>query len=70
MRIVRIILSVCLVVFGVIAAFFLLILGWLFRRPGARPAVNVRFQRAGVRPSAPPPARGDVIDIEATPVKE
>jgi hypothetical protein len=70
MRFVRILLSVLLVIFGFVAALFLLLLGRLFGRSGSRPAVNVRFQRPGPRPASPPPARGDVIDIEATPVKD
>jgi hypothetical protein len=70
MRVVRILLSVLLVVFGFVAAMFLLLLSRLFGRSASRPAVNVRFQRTGPRPSSPSPVQGDVIDIEATPVKD
>jgi hypothetical protein len=42
----------------------------LFSRSGSRPVVNVQFNRTGQRPAPSPHAKGDVIDIEATPVKE
>jgi hypothetical protein len=73
MRLVRIVLSLLLLAFGLLAAMFLMLvglLGRLFGRPVVRPAVDVRFQRAGARPAAPAFARGDVIDVEATPVKD
>jgi hypothetical protein len=73
MRLVRIVLSLLLLAFGFVAAMFLLLLGLLSRLFGGRPtrsAFNVRFQRTGAHPPPPPAARGDVIDIEATPVKD
>jgi uncharacterized membrane protein len=73
MRLVRIVLSLLLLAFGLLAAMFLMLVGLLgriFGRPVARPAVDVRFQRAGARPTTPAFARGDVIDVEATPVKD
>ena len=73
MRLVRIVLSLLLLAFGFLAAMFLMLLGLLTRffggRP-ARPAFNVRFQRTGNAPPPRPASNGDVIDVEATPVKE
>jgi hypothetical protein len=73
MRIVRLLFTFAVLAFGFLAAFCLLLLGFvtrLFRGRTARPAVNVRFERTDQRAPPRPPARGDVIDIEATPVKD
>jgi hypothetical protein len=53
---------------------FLIVLGLIVRLFGgkpARPAVNVRFNRTSQStPPRSPHAGGDVIDVEATPVKD
>lgn len=74
MRLVRIVLSLLLLAFGFVAAMCLILVGFVVRLFGgkpARPAVNVRFNRTGQStPPRSPHAGGDVIDVEATPVKE
>ncbi len=74
MRLVRIVLSLLLLAFGFVAAMFLLLLGLLARLFGGRPiqsSFNVRFNRTGQStPPRSPHAGGDVIDVEATPVKD
>jgi hypothetical protein len=74
MRLVRIVLSFLVLAFGFVAAMFLIVLGLIVRLFGgkpARPAVNVRFNRTSQStPPRSPHAGGDVIDVEATPVKD
>ena len=73
MRLVRILLSLVLVAFGFLVAITVMLLGLvarLFGRRPARPAFNVRFHRTGTHTPPRPAERGDVIDIETTPVKE
>ena len=74
MRIVRILVSILLLAFGFVVAIAVMLLGLimrLFGRAPARPAFNVRFQRAATStPPRPPVNQGDVIDVEATPVKD
>lgn len=73
MRLVRIVLSLLLLAFGFVAAMFLMLLGLLaslFGRRPVRPAFNVRFNRTGTSTPPRPASGGDVIDVEATPVKE
>lgn len=74
MRIVRILVSILLLAFGFVVAIAVMLFSLvarLFGRAPARPAFNVRFQRAATStPPRPTANQGDVIDIEATPVKD
>jgi hypothetical protein len=75
MPVLRILFSALAVVVGIVIACFILALGFvmfLLQRLFGRPATMPRFQRVNPRPAASAtrvPA-GDVIDVEATPVKE
>lgn len=74
MQLVRILISFVVVALGLVVAAFLMILGLigtLFGRRPTRPIANVRFNRNGqATPPRSPHASGDVIDVEATPVKD
>ena len=75
MPVLRILFSAMAVVVGIVIACFILALGFfmfLLQRLFGRPAAMPRFQRVTPRPAASAtrvPA-GDVIDVEAIPVKE
>jgi hypothetical protein len=73
MRLVRIVLSLLLLAFGFLVAMVVMLLGllaWPFVRRPIRPAFNFRFHRTGTSTPPGPASRGDVIDIDATPVKD
>jgi len=76
MPVLRILFSALAVVVGIVIACFILALGFvmfLLQRLFGRPAAMPRFQRvhprAATRPTTQVPT-GDVIDVEATPVKD
>ena len=74
MRIVRILLSLVILAFGFLVAMAVMLLGLVLRLFGRRsgPATfNVRFNRTAQNtPPRSPHAGGDVIDVEATPLKD
>jgi len=77
MPVLRILFSALAVVVGIVIACFILALGFvmfLLQRLFGRPAAMPRFQRVNPRPAARPATTrvptGDVIDVEATPVKD
>ena len=73
MRIVRILLSLFILAFGFLVAMTVMLfslLAWPFVRRPIRPAFNVRFNRTATNTPPRPAPGGDVIDIEATPVKD
>ena len=73
MRFIRVVFSLLLLAFSFLVALAVMLIGLLafpFVRRPIRPAFNVRFNRTGSTPPPGPVNRGDVIDVEATPVKD
>ena len=75
MPVLRLLFSALAVVVGIVIACFILALGFvmfLLQRLFGRPAAMPRFQRVNPRPAASTTraSTGDVIDVEATPVKD
>ena len=75
MPVLRLLFSALAVIVGIVIACFILAVGFvmfLLQRLFGRPAAMPQFRRVNPRPAANAtrvPA-GDVIDVEATPVKE
>lgn len=75
MPVLRILFSALAVIVGILIALFILAVGFvmfLLQRLFGRPAVMPQFRRVNPRPAASTTrvSSGDVIDVEATPVKE
>lgn len=75
MPVLRLLFSALAVLAGIVIALFILALGFvmfLLQRLFGRPAVMPQFRRVNPRPAAPPTrvSTSDVIDVEATPVKD
>lgn len=79
MPVVRVIFAFFLVVFGFVAAMVVMVIGLFARLFGLRPAAparpaspnqQARSPGSEARPVAPSFARGEIIDVESTPVKE
>lgn len=71
MRVLRVLFSLLAVAFGVVVAGLLMLVGLLSLLVGGKRSARGRVDRpAPGSPPRSPHAGGDVIDIEATPVKD
>jgi len=73
MSVLRLLLSALMIVGGIVIALLVMAVGlfvFLLQRLIGRPATMPRFQRVNRRPPTQPNQRDEVIDIDATPVKD